>query len=250
MQVVIDDFNQRKIEIDKYFEFVEKIEDGYIILNSLNTALIHYKIDEEHIKIFKANGFLILYNLVESTILNCIISIFDEISTKEINNSKISYRDVNEKIKKYWLKNKYNHDEKIKKVSVVNQFYQICENVTANISLSIVSEKVSFGGNLNAMRIREIAEDLGIALDESHYKAHLHGAALKEIKKNRNDLAHGHKSFTTIGKDITYIGDGLDGTKGLGLKHLKDYTIEHLESFIKNIKQYIIEEKYLIENQI
>lgn len=245
MQAVIDDFNVRKIEIDRYFDFIEKLENDYIYLNSIDTTQPPYNLDSEHLKIFKANGFLILYNIIESTIANCIISIFDEIASKKINNRNIAYIDVTEKIKKYWLKNKYNHDDNIKKQSVVNQFYTLCEEITTSISFELTRGKFSFGGNLNARKIREIAAELGVQLLEPHYRENLHGEALVNIKRYRNDLAHGTKSFSEIGKNITYIGDGMDGTRGLGLIHFKNYTIEHLTSFIGNISTFITNENYL-----
>lgn len=246
MQTVIDDFNQRKIEVNKYFDFIEKIESDYRLLNSMQAGLPTYRVDDEHLKIFKANGFLILYNLIESTILNSVVSIFDEIKVKQIGNKRVSYTDVTEQIKKYWLKSKYNHGERIKKDTVVNQFYALCEDITTNISLELEKDSIEFNGNLTAYQIRDIATSLGITLTDIHYKNHLHGQALRDIKKHRNDLAHGVKSFSAIGKDVTYVGDGQDGTRGLGLIHFKDYTIEHLESFIQDISDFIIQEKYLV----
>lgn len=245
MQIVIDDFNQRKSEIEKYFDFLEKIESDYRFLRPIDQSQPPYKIDDDHLKIFRANGFLILYNLVESTVLNCIISIFDDISTKQRDGKKIYYSDVREEIKKFWIKSCYNHDDKIKKDTVTNQFYLLFEKISAGISLQIEKNKIELSGNLNALKIREIAKTLGLSLDQSHYRDHLHGEVLLNIKNHRNALAHGHKSFIEIGKDFTYNGDGQDGTKGLGLKHFKDYAIQHLESFIKDIQQYIQQEKYL-----
>lgn len=245
MQSVIDDFNQRKSEIGKYFEFIERLDVDYKFLRTANPEDAPYNIDDEHIKIFKANGFLILYNLIESTITNCIISIFDEIATKQIDNRNINYVDVIEKIRRYWLKNKYNHDPNIKEETVVNQFYLICQEVTTNISFAITSNKLGLGGSLDAKKIKSIADSLGVVLSEPHYKPHLHGRVFLQIKTYRNELAHGEKSFSAIGRDVTYIGDGSDGTRGLGLVHFKDYTIEHLDSFIGNISSFITNENYL-----
>lgn len=247
MQAVIDDFTLRKNETIKYFNFLEKVENDYRMLLHLDSTLPSYRIDDDHLKIFKANGFLILYNLIESTILNGVISIFDEIKIKSL-----TYKDVTEKIKKYWFKNLYKHDERIKEESLNNKFYVIVEEIIRNISLEIVKDRIEYGGSLDAARIRDIAESLGILLNEDHYDIEKHGKVLLNIKLNRNDLAHGTKSFSQIGKDITFNGiTSLDDNENekvdeLGLKHFKEYTIEHLESFIINIKVFIEQEKYIL----
>src|SRR4030067_3498224 len=97
------EFQDRHYEIDKYFQFLETLENDFrnlINLNSQNET--QYQIDDDLFKILKANGFLLLYNLIESTILNSIIAIFDELSI-----SNKSFKDVSEKIRRYWLKDKY-----------------------------------------------------------------------------------------------------------------------------------------------
>lgn len=250
MQTVIDDFADRKTEINKYFEFLEKLEKDYLILMPIDNSLPVYNIDGEHIKIFRANGFLILYNLIESTITNCIISIFDEIYSRRINNKVISYSDLTDKIKKYWIKNKYKHDPAFKSSAIVNQFYEICELVTDILPLILTKDRFDFGGNLTALKIKETAESLGVSLNMPHFKTYLHGEVFKKIKDYRNELAHGDRSFTKIGNDVSYIGDGNDGIRGLGLIHFKNYTIEHLESFIDNIMDFIRNERYLLTSAI
>ena len=89
-----DEFNNRLAEVNKYFDFLEKIESEYKILMN-HSKTLSFTIDDELLKILKANGFLILYNLIEATILNSIIAIFDEIKV-----DNLSYEKVSEKIKK------------------------------------------------------------------------------------------------------------------------------------------------------
>ena len=131
-----DEFNNRLAEVNKYFDFLEKIESEYKILMN-HSKTLSFTIDDELLKILKANGFLILYNLIEATILNSIIAIFDEIKV-----DNLSYEKVSEKIKKYWFKNKYKHSDAIKDENLNNKFYILVEEVISNITLEIIKDRI------------------------------------------------------------------------------------------------------------
>lgn len=235
------EFNRRAAEIDRFFQLLEKIESEHNILYDAKQTS-PFPIDDDLFKMLKANGFLLLYNLIESTILNCVSAIFDQLSLKNY-----SYKEVTENVRKYWLKYQYKHDDKIKKQTVINQFYSISESVLNGIIISIQIEKIDSAGTLDTEKIKKLAEDLGVAVTMNHFDMRKHGESFKAIKRHRNDLAHGKNTFTDIGKDITFYGDQGDGTKGLGLIHFKQYTIEHLQAFMNNVKDYITNEEYLIQ---
>ncbi len=85
MNTVLLDFNTRAQEVDDYFIFLESLikqttklavadSAGQYQIQSLNSELA---------KTLKANGFLLLYNLVESTMRNAIEAIFDELKIKQ-----------------------------------------------------------------------------------------------------------------------------------------------------------------------
>lgn len=233
------EFDSRKEEIEDYFDFLRKIEEDFRVLSDYQSTST-FIIDDELLKVLKANGFLILYNLVEATILNCITAIFDEI---RLNN--LSYSNVSEKVRKYWSKHIYKFDNKISEEKLIrDKFYLIVEKIISNITLEI-SDRIEYGGSIDAKIMKKLAEELGVALSLEHYRADLHGKALIDIKKNRNDLAHGKKSFSDIARDITYHGVSRIQENGdvivlsFGLVHFKDYTIEHLENFIRSIENYI-----------
>lgn len=79
MNTVIQDFETRVEEVDKYFIFLESLINETTKL-AVSDSAGKYKtqsIDSELAKTLKANGFLLLYNLVESTMRNAIEAIFD-----------------------------------------------------------------------------------------------------------------------------------------------------------------------------
>ncbi|MFK8303686.1 MAE_28990/MAE_18760 family HEPN-like nuclease [Capnocytophaga stomatis] len=242
------EFDSRKQEVEKYFNFLEKIDGDYRIVSNYEKDR-SFNIDDELLKVLKANGFLILYNLIESTILNCVIAIFDEIKVK-----KLSYVKVSDKIKRYWSRHIYKFDEKISEEKLLrDKFYNIVEKIVTNVVLEI-TDRLEYGGSIDAKKIKKIADELGVALSLEHYKENLHGQVLVDIKNKRNDLAHGKKSFSDIARDVTYNGifsineDNEITISSLGLIHFKNYTIEHLEKFIVSIEDYINKEGYKIAN--
>lgn len=230
------EFESRVLEVDKYFDFIENIDKGHQLLSDFEKKTF-LNIDDDLLKILKANSFLILYNLIESTVLNCIVGIFDEIKIENL-----SYKDVSKSIKLYWSRNVYRFDEKIKEDRLIREkFYTIVERIISDIALEI-SDRIEYGGSIDAKKIHKIAKDLEIVFPLNHYKENLHGKVFSDIKKNRNDLAHGKKSFSDIGRDITYTGSEMN--KELGLKHFKDYSIEHLKVFISSVEKYLINKSY------
>jgi len=238
MQAAKQEFAKRVGEINQYFTLLEKVENDFRLLSKNEEE--SYIINEELFKVLKANGFMLLYNLIESTVLNCIITIFDELREKGL-----SYDRISEKLRKYWLKYCYKHDDKIKSATVVNQLFLITENIINQLPIDIEIQKIDGAGSLDTIRIKKVADELGVELNLPRFNKNLHGETFQRIKKYRNDLAHGKSTFSDIGRDITYTGDKANGLKGLGLTHFKQYTIEHLEDFISDIETYLSEKRYL-----
>lgn len=95
------DFDERSQEVSRYFWFIKNLEQGSIKLSMGNAQNPKTKeIDKDLIKTLKATGFLLLYNLIESTMRNAIEAIFDELINKNI-----SFDRVRDELKKIIIKN-------------------------------------------------------------------------------------------------------------------------------------------------
>jgi hypothetical protein len=91
MNTVLLDFNTRAKEVDDYFIFLESLikqTTKLAIANSAGKDKIQI-LNPELAKTLKANGFLLLYNLVESTMRNAIEAIFDDFRNKAISFDKL-----------------------------------------------------------------------------------------------------------------------------------------------------------------
>jgi len=221
--VLIQDFTERSKEVSKYFIFLKSLEQGTTKLSmdgKGNSSKIK-EIDPELLKTLKASGFLLLYNLVEATMRNIIEAIFDELKSE-----RISYDEIRPELKKVVLKNlkKRNSDD-------------VFSNITA-ISVDIITagfdKKDLFSGNLDGKKIRETAAEYGFSHLTDHVKTG-DGSDLLTVKANRNDLAHGIKSFAEIGRDKTADE----------LLEIKNKVIRYLKQILKNIETYLDNKEYL-----
>lgn len=147
----LDDFDERAKDVSDYLCFLRDLEQGEILL-SKDGAIS--KIDPELDKSLKATGFLLLYNLVESTMRNAIQSIFDEMSKKGV-----SFDQLKIEIKRIILQNvKKNVQE-----CGVNDFVEQIENIVKDIIQSGFNRDDLFSGNVDAKEIKNIAKKYGFS---------------------------------------------------------------------------------------
>jgi hypothetical protein len=224
---LFQDFNDRAREVTKYFIFLKNLEQETIKLSmeGMNGKTKVKKISSELDKTLKASAFLLLYNLVESTMRNAIESIFEELHYQ-----KLSFDAVRPELKKIVIKNFQRYLQKQKHDNVIL-------NITA-ISLDIINvcfdKENIFSGNLDSKRIRDTASNYGFS-DQTDPVKTGNGKDLLTIKNNRNDLAHGIKSFAEVGRDQT--ADDL-------LK-IKCKVVKYLKQILKNIEIYLVNQEYL-----
>ena len=221
---LIQDFAERSKEVSKYFIFLKCLEQGAIKLsmNSMDNNPNKIKVvDPELLKTLKASGFLLLYNLVESTMRNVIEAIFDKLKS-----DRISYDQIRPELKKIVLKNLKNRDTD-----------KIFSSITA-ISMDIINAGFNkedlFSGNIDGKKIRDTANKYGFSHSTDHAKTG-DGTDLLTIKINRNNLAHGVKSFTEVGREKT-AGELLE---------IKNKVIRYLRQILQNIETYLDNAEYL-----
>lgn len=219
-----NDFDYRKIEVEDYFSFLKIINDDATLIKYVNGAeIVEKKISNKLQTMFIANAFLILYNLIESTVKNSIVEIYNKI--KE---DKNSYENLSENLQKIWINQKidnlkegtYNHDTLLKTIQ------SIAKNVLAKETIALSKDDINISGNIDAKKIRELAENIG-------FEKSSNGRNLQNIKDKRNRLAHGEQTFYDVGKNFTF--KELNGFKQETFDYLTD-VIEKIEKFIVDIE--------------
>ena len=232
-----EEFDKRVTEINSFYEILSIIELE-------NPRISAYKVEEEtvsetelqinssKIDTLRSTTYLLLYNLIESTVYNSVVSVFDEISDKGL-----KYFDIVEDVQKYWLNNLYKHDDKKKKETIIETIMNVAIHIF-NDTIALTSTEINYGGSLDAQTIFATAKSMRIDIASVHriYDKNKHGQTLIEIKQKRNWLAHGEKSFIEVGSTSSFTQ----------LQEAKDYVFTFLSEFISSVETYIANQHYKI----
>lgn len=221
---VINEFNTRVTEIDIYFKLLDNVinRDAKLLFPS-NKTHKSKEFDSELIKVMKANSFLLLYNLIESSVKLSITEIYDSITLKTQ-----KYEDVKDEIRKIWISENYSNFKNKGTNFIFESITNIAEDV---IDIKFKPEKV-ISGNIDGLKIREFATSVGFS-NSTHHAAK-NGNKLHQVKRLRNDLAHGAISFSECGRQYTYDD----------LFEIKQQVIIYLRGILNNIQKFLDDEKY------
>lgn len=224
MDPVRVDFEKRVAEIETFFGHLKDVE---VMKESKSTGSRRSQAEANKLteleKILKANVFLLLYNLVESTIRQSLVAVCDAVAAEGL-----SYSELQEQIQQLWIKSKHRNFQNLGTAAIFAVLRSLPEEV---VELSF-EQKLASGGNLDARKIREFAEQYGFS-SVPHYRAN-DGSSLFQIKKRRNDLAHGLESFAECGRQYS-IQD---------LVGMKQETVVYLRSILRNITRYVQEKRF------
>lgn len=223
-----------RITLEIYQERIDEIELYFKALNDLyqtqpqERELVFY--NDDFLKILKANALIMIYNLVESSIMGGILEIYDELKTSGYN-----YRDVRKEIQDIWFSFKFNqvYDKTAHYNSYRDKAAEIINSIIKNEPLEMDRKATDISGNLDADKIRQICRDHGITYTiESSCRG---GVVLEDVKNKRNQLAHGTTSFAECGR--YYAIDDLE--------KIKDETIIFLNGILQGMKKYYDEKIFL-----
>ncbi len=221
MRNVKRDFNDRVNEINIYFTFLENvmIKGGNIIYPDKSIDTLTPDLN----KIFRANSFLLLYNLCESSIKNAVEEIYFT-----LNREGVSFDDLKEGIKIEIIKF-------LKSNINASDFVSSINNIAPEIILKCFDSENFLSGNIDAKSVREIANKYGFS-HLTNPEITKSGFHLRTVKSKRNELAHGIFSFKECGKDYS-IQD---------LISIKNEVVEYLKQILNNIEAYLAAKDYLV----
>ncbi len=219
------DFDYRKIEVEDYFSFLKIMNSDNTLIRYVNgTETKEEKISNKLQTMFIANAFLILYNLIESTVRNSIVEIYNKIEE-----DKNSYENLSESLQKIWINQNinnlkegtYNHGTLLKTVQ------KIAQDILTKETIALSKDNINIAGNIDAQKIRALAEYIG-------FEKTSNGRNLQNIKDKRNRLAHGEQTFYDVGKDFTFDE----------LNKFKHEAFDYLSDVINKIEKFILDRKY------
>ncbi|MGH8489596.1 MAG: MAE_28990/MAE_18760 family HEPN-like nuclease [Gammaproteobacteria bacterium] len=171
---------------------------------------------ESLLKTLKANGFILLYNLVESTMKNAIEGVFEEFRAVDV-----SFDDCREEVRRIVLANLKAHNP--------DRVFSGLTPIAKRVLTETFRKEKAFAGNVDAKKIREVAKDYGFKEPRSK------GDNLLTVKSQRNDLAHGDKAFGEVGRDFDVER----------LMKIKTEVVTYLEEVLQNVSDYLSTQEYL-----
>jgi hypothetical protein len=219
--IVKNNFKKRKEDVDeayKLLDFILSVETHRN--NPLQYNGVKFILTQEMQCILKAQFLIVLYNMVESTVYDCLNAIYDTILDEKLVYSKLSME-----MKNMWQSYLHRNNllDKNKTDKELENMPIYFENLAINIS-----------GNLDFRKIKEIFEKHGCILDLS--KRDLIGESLLIVKSKRNSLAHGDISFSTCGSNYL-LSD---------LKKFQEHIIICMEDVVDKTYNFLKEKKYQV----
>lgn len=230
MNIIRLDFNDRVEDVERYYSLLENIliEDASLFFATNGRV---EKINVDLAATLKSSLVLMLYNLVESTMSNCL-----EILHDSFNGKGLRYSELTEPLQLLWMKHQYNVINKfeVDTSDKVNYFKNLVETIAVNREVDLTYTELNkyksgslFSGNLDDQLICKIAAKYGLQFEEECRE-------LRSIRGKRNKLAHGELSFRECCNQEPIQK----------LKVLKDRTVVFLEKLIEAVEDYVSDSKY------
>lgn len=213
-----EEFLKRVSEIRAYVDFIRNLDSGVhrIISGDDNDPAYPPAVRENLLRTSKASALLMLYNLMESSVTNAVEAIFDELE-----NEAIPFDACRHEVRLVVLGNVSRYEPK-------NLLAEL-NSLATDIVVKSFRKTESVSGNVDAREIRRMARKYGF--QEPRKK----GERLLAVKTHRNDLAHGSKSFSEVGRTFT-MRDILEITEEV---------VAYLTELIANVAQYLSSKNYL-----
>lgn len=216
--------NDRLVEVDLYFGFISAIirEDGILHHRPGGAqAYCRFSVGRDLELTLMSIGYIVLYNLVESTVRNYVDSIYKDMVQKGVR-----IEQTKETIRKLILNGFKTH--------MAKEYYK--EDLT-DLSAKIINccwnSDSLFSGNVDLRKIKEISADFGFRLPRGVDPC---SSELLKVKANRNYLAHGKKSFRECVQN-----DSIDE-----IIQAKSQISTFLKALARHIEVYIVQQKYLL----
>jgi hypothetical protein len=217
MLSTIDLFRERIANIDLAFSIINDINNGS---NSIQT----YD-NSRFLQILKSNLILMLYNLIES----CIVNAFERIYV-HIFSENCTYTDLIEEIRVLWSVGEISKLRDASTKTSATRVRQMINHVLNNQPLALTRDSLNISGNLDSRAIMRLCGKHKI-----RYVASDHDGHLLYIKNKRNELAHGDGCFYYSTSTLT-ISD---------LKSHKDGVIKFITDVINGMTTYVSNKEYL-----
>ncbi|HDM8176539.1 TPA: hypothetical protein P0E27_003780 [Vibrio harveyi] len=220
MRAFTEEYNKRKGEIEAYITLLQALSsDGSIVKdiddNETNVTSIQQKV-------CKASCYLLIYNLVEATVKNGVQSIYNRIKDEGL-----GFNAMMDLLKKVWWHSRGESLTSTAKNDLIDTVYNYYCETHSEGELDFNDFISGVSGNMDADGVRNVCHKYGIPVVGD-------GRHLGSVKTYRNWLAHGNKSFSDIGQDVTVTE----------LIEIKNNVFSFLDEYVVNVNTYLDNRSY------
>jgi hypothetical protein len=193
-----DLLKSRRKEVTGYLRFLEKALETNAEIQSPGAVQLPLELELTHT--LKANTYLLLYNTIEALMTQLLAEIHDEIKA-----SNATLDDLNPKLYLEVIRKLKSGEENIAETFSHPSGRPFLDYWLRDYEKRIQANRnPHFSGNIDGMRIKIIGLKYGFATGDDVADAKLTHKALQDAKNHRNTLAHGEKSFTDLGRSLSY----------------------------------------------
>lgn len=232
MQTVLDEFDKRVAEIDRFFALLKALEDPALKLCFPTlTNRRSRRIDPEWPSILRAAAFLMIYNLVESAIRDAFNFLYDKIKSE-----KQSCETLREEFRQLWIEQAHRGIDSFSasQKTYKDKAQELVEDVVKKVTISMDGRRLPISGNLDGPAVIEVCKRHGMTY--KIHKAAQNGWRLTTVKTQRNALAHGNVSFVECGRQFSTPE----------LESIKNQAFKFVRSVLTNVRRFAERRKYAV----
>lgn len=226
--------SDRSVEVKAYLEFLKVAVERRATITATDGAVV-LELSQELTHTLKANLVLLLYSAMEATLVQLLDEMHDAIKA-----NCTSVDDLNAQLLRLVLKT-------VRKDSTDRVFSSTAPLTNSLFEFWIKDWERSSGkdkrvdgisGSVDSMVFYEQLAKFGVVsqTENGRAPADLSDYALQKVKIRRNELAHGEKSFTDLGRDLAVEDLESDSTK----------VFENLGKIADAVDRYLLEQRYLV----
>lgn len=214
-------FEERKNEVAHYYEVLCDLENNPPSNSKAN--------DTTFFKILKSNMLLMLYNLVEASIVSGITEIYNLIKSENL-----TYKKLSKEIKDLWISEQtYSFsDPSFNRTTYKEKVQEIVNGIVDGATIFLSDTIKRNGGNFDDKVIKKLCDKHGIRYNASDDKGDLF-----KVKNCRNQLAHGVDSFSNYACDMT-TND---------LKHIMEGVVSFINGILSGMEIYYKDKLFLAD---
>jgi len=226
--------SDRSIEVKAYIEFLRVAVERRATITATDGALV-LELSQELTHTLKANLVLLLYSAMEATLIQLLDEMHDAIKT-----NCTSVDALNAQLLRVVLRT-VKRDQYGKVLSSVSPLHTSLFEFWINDWKDRTSGKDKrvdgISGSVDSLVFYQQLKKFGVVAPTENDRPpkHLTDQALQKVKNKRNELAHGEKSFTDLGRD-------------LAVEDLESYSsavFGNLKKIANEVDTYLCDRRYL-----